>query len=403
MKNIPGNSIYCTFLLLLLAPVAGAQKVDSFYAAPSNLSQAEYPKISSDNRVMVRILAPDAFKVQVQGGDGFCPDLSDMVKDTDGYWNLTLTNVVPGFHYYWFMVDGVRVNDPGCDTYFGYGRPTGGIEIPSAGEDYYLAKDVPHGEVRVNWYYSDLTGKWRCIYVYTPPDYEKEVKNKYPVLYLLHGMGENETSWSKQGRLNFIMDNMIAEGRVTPMIVVMEWGVAVDKDAPVQAPGAQGAPGAGRNPFGNVNAALEQVFIKELIPHIDSYYRVKPGRENRAIAGLSLGGYQTLTIGLNHIDLFSSFGFFSAAIIGNIMSDPATAFNGVFADATSFNKKVKIFWFGAGTTGTLEPRIHDMATSTIKKLNDLGIKTTFYESKGTAHEWLTWRRDLYQFVPLLFK
>ena len=248
-----------------------------------------------------------------------------------------------------------------------------------------------------------MTGKWRSIFVYTPPDYEANVTKKYPVLYALHGMSENETSWWKQGHLNFIMDNLIAEGKVTPMIVVMEWGVATDKNAPPQPAFPEGGPPRARfdnSVFIKSAQTLEQVFVKELIPHIDSYYRVKPGRENRAMAGLSLGGFHTLIIGLNHPELFSSFGFFSAAIIGGIMDDPKTAFKGVFADAAAFNSKVKVMWFGAGTE---EKIFHDMATDARKKLTDLGIKSTFYESPGTAHEWLTWRRDLYQFAPLLFK
>lgn len=398
MKNSFRNSIYNIFLCLLFSQFAGAQTTDGFYPASTNLNGAEYPKISSDNRVMLRLSAPKATKVQV--GLGEPGKMVDLIKDTAGIWTGITPPVSPGFHPYLFTVDGTPVNDPGSDFYYAGYRPISGIDIPTPGEDFYLIKNVPHGEISENWYYSDETGKWRRIYIYTPPDYQAKVTKKYPVLYALHGMSENETSWWKQGHLNFIMDNLIAEGKVTPMIVVMEWGVAVDKNAPPQA--AARAPGARPDNAGLLKSAatLEQIFVKELIPHIDSYYRVKPGRENRAMAGLSLGGFQTFMIGINHPELFSSYGFFSAAIIGNIMSDPKTAFHGVFADAASFNNKIKVMWFGAGTA---EIRFHDMATDARKKLTNLGIKSTFYESPGTAHEWLTWRRDLYQFAPLLFK
>jgi enterochelin esterase-like enzyme len=410
--------------LILVTQFSVAQTTDDFKPATTNLAGSEYPKVSSDGRVMVRLVLPDAAKVQVRIGMG---QTVDLVKDEQGVWTATTPPVSPGFNPYSFIVDGIQVTDPGSDLYYSSSRPTSGIDIPSPGEDFFLLKNVPHGDMREHWYYSDITGKWRRIYVYTPPDYEKDVNAKFPVLYILHGMGENETSWWKQGHLGYIMDNMLAEGKITPMIVVMEWGVANDKNAPSPAaPQAQAAPPAQRSaaqpapqqgdqgatrgaaPAGAPGGAsfitsantLEQVFVKELIPHIDSYYRVKPGRENRAMAGLSLGGFQTLIIGLNHPELFSSYGFFSAAIIGGLLDDPKTAFNGIFADAASFNSRTKVMFFAAGTA---EQQFHDMATDAITKLNALGIKTIFYESPNTQHEWLTWRRDLYQFAPRLFK
>lgn len=401
MKKINTILSFCITVTLLSVVQVNAQKADVFVSASTNLNGSEYPKISGDNRVMVRISAPKATKVQVNLGEG--GKLTDLVKDTTGTWTGITPPVKPGFRPYFFIVDGTPVNDPGSDFYYAGFKPTSGIDIPSPGEDYYLPKNVPHGDIRQNTYYSDITGNWRKIFVYTPPDYEKNVSKKYPVLYLLHGMSENETSWWKQGHVNFIMDNLIAEGKATPMIIVMEWGVAVDKNDPPQpAAPAPRVPG-GRpdfKPFMKSAETLENVFVKELIPHIDSYYRVKPGRDNRVMAGLSLGGFHSMIIGLNHPDLFSSYGFFSAAIIGGIMDDPKTAFKGVFTDAASFNKNTKVMFFGAGTA---EKQFHDMATDAIGKLNNLGIKTTFYESPGTEHEWLTWRRDLYQFAPLLFK
>jgi enterochelin esterase-like enzyme len=410
MKYLLKCLVNCLVFLILCSQITNAQTANEFKPASSNLSGSEYPKISSDNRVMFRLLAPNATKVQVRIVPG---QTVDLVKDSIGNWIGITTPVSPGFNPYSITVDGTQVSDPGSDLYYSSSRPTNGIDIPSPGEDFFLLKNVPHGDMREHWYYSDVTGKWRRIYVYTPPEYETNVTKKYPVLYILHGMGENETSWWKQGHLGYIMDNLLAEGKVTPMIVVMEWGVATDKNAPPQSavPRASASQPAAprdaatRGPMDNSSflksaQTLEQVFVKELIPHIDSYYRVKPGRENRAMAGLSLGGFQTFVVGLNHPELFSSYGFFSAAIIGGILDDPRTAFNGILSDADSFNSKVKVMWFGAGTA---EKQFHDMATDARKKLTDLGIESIFYESTGTGHEWLTWRRDLYQFAPLLFK
>ena len=185
MKKLFKQSVSSLFFLLFFSLMCEAQTSDNFQPAVSNIPGAEYLKISPDNSVYVRLRAPEAVKVQVQGGDGLCPKPLDLVKDTAGNWNGIIPSAGPGFHYYWFIVDGVRVNDPGSNTFFGYGRPTGGIEIPVAGEDFFHAKNVPHGDVRELWYYSDITGKWRSAFVYTPAEYEKNKEKKYPVLYLL--------------------------------------------------------------------------------------------------------------------------------------------------------------------------------------------------------------------------
>jgi enterochelin esterase family protein len=381
-------------ILLVFSQLAVGQKDTGFKPVASNIQGAEFPKISADNSVYVRLKAPDATKVQVQGGDGLCPKPLELVKDSAGNWNGIIQKAGPGFHYYWFIVDGVRVNDPGSDTYFGYGRPTGGIEIPVAGEDFFYAKSVPHGDVNEHWYYSDITGKWRRAFVYTPPDYEKNFSKRYPVLYLLHGAGENERGWSLQGHMSFIMDNLIADKKAVPMIVVMDNGYATAKDATATSQGFS------VKDMTKMAETLEQVYIKEIIPEMDSFYRTLPARESRAMAGLSIGGLQTMLIGLNHLELFSHYGFFSAAIIGNIMDDPKTVFKGAFSDAASFNKKVKVLWFGAGSG---EAQFVNMMNDSRKKLDELGIKSTGYISQGTFHEWHTWRRDLKEFAPLLFK
>ena len=392
MKQIFKRGFACLFSVLLLVQVLTAQSDTSFAPAASNITGDEFPKISDDLRVWLQIKAPSANKVQLAGSLLLSFDPVDFEKDAEGNWSLITQPIVPGFHYYWFLIDGVRVNDPGCKAYHGWGRPTSGIEIPTAGEDFYQPKDVLHGNVREHWYYSDITGKWRNAFVYTPAEYETNPNKKYPILYLLHGSGENERGWSLQGHMGFIMDNLIAAKKATPMVIVMDNGYAVAKN-----PDAYPQVTNSRN---SRSVVLADVYIKEIIPSMETYYRIKPGRENRAIAGLSMGGGQTAYIGLNNPDLFSSLGFFSAGGIStDVLADPS-AYNGLFTDAAAFNKKINVFWFGAGTE---EPSLITRYANLKEELGKAGIKSTFYISEGTAHEWHTWRRCLNEFAPLLFK
>jgi enterochelin esterase family protein len=194
---------------LLLAALVFAQPADESKPATSNVLNAQYPRVYPDGRATFRLVAPNASKVQLAGALATAPH--DMTKGADGVWTVTIPPAVPGFHYYWFLVDGLQVNDPSSDTFFGYSRPTSGIEIPTPGEEFYFPKDVPHGQVRMAWYLSKTTGEWRRAMVYTPPDYDRNVRARYPVLYLQHGAGEDETGWTKQGRANFILDNLISQ------------------------------------------------------------------------------------------------------------------------------------------------------------------------------------------------
>ncbi|MDD6209218.1 MAG: alpha/beta hydrolase-fold protein [Bacteroidales bacterium] len=392
MKNLFKCKIICLFSTLLFIQVAIAQSNASFVPAASNITGAEYPKVSDDLRVYLRIKAPLADKVQLAGSLLPTSDPVDLKKDADGNWTLITPPIVPGFHYYWFLVDGVQVNDPGCDTYHGWAKPTSGIEIPTKGEDFFMPKNVPHGDVREHWYFSDITGKWRRAFVYTPAEYETNPDKEYPILYLLHGSGENERGWSLQGHMSFIMDNLIASQKATPMVIVMDNGYAEAKD-----PAAYPQNAASWN---SRSAVLADVYVKEIIPSMESSYRIKPGRENRAMAGLSMGGGQTAVIGLNHPELFSSLGFFSAGGVSvDSVADP-NAYGGLFSDGASFNDKIKVFWFGVGTE---EPALITKNAALKKEFEKKGIKATFYESQGTAHEWHTWRRCLNEFAPLLFK
>lgn len=375
---------------LTLGAVQGSAPDDS-KPASSNILNAQYPRVHPDGRVTFRFTATTAQKVQLQPGgadNGLGKGPIDMTRDEKGTWSITLPSVVPGFHYYWYLVDGVAVNDPGTDTFFGWGRQTSGIEVPGADADFHEARDVPHGEVRVRWYFSKTTGAWRRAYVYTPPDYDSNQKARYPVLYLQHGAGENETGWTKQGRANLILDNLIAARRAQPMLVVMETGYATKLGAkPVQGPTG--------NP--SIPNAFEEVLLADLIPMIDATYRTRTDRLSRAMAGLSMGGNQTLQITSTHLDTFAWVGAFSAPARN---FDIKISFGGAFSDAAKYNSRVKLLWLGAGTG---EVTFIEALNNLRKGLDQAGVKYVAFESAGTSHEWHTWRRSLHDFAPRLFK
>ena len=312
-----------------------------------------------------------------------------MTRDGDSAWTVTTPPAVPGFHYYWLLVDGVAVNDPSSQTYFGYGKLTSGVEVSEPGVDFYDPHDVPHGEVRSRWYRAGTTGSWRRVQVYTPPDYDARPETRYPVLYLQHGAGEDETGWTRQGRANFILDNLFAAEQAQPMIVVMECGYTT-------------APPSNRPPtpqaFQQVVEAFGALLIDDLIPMIDATYRTLADREHRALAGLSMGGMQALHIGLGHLDTFAYIGAFSGARLETF--DPQTTYQGVFADPAAFNRQVRLFWLSAGTA---EERFHQGVQLFHDALDQVGINHQIYLSDGTSHEWQTWRRSLHEFAPQLFQ
>ena len=407
-------------VLALGASVGQAQAPEGSKPATTNVSGAQYPRVSPDGRATFRIKAPDAQKVQLQpfgnnaapgggnnGYNGLGKTPFDMTKDSDGFWSVTTPPAVPGFHYYAFLIDGVAVNDPASETFFGGNKETSGIDIPEAGFDVYLPKDVPHGQVRMFWHPSKVTGELRRALVYTPPGYDAHPQQRYPVLYLRHGATEDETGWTKQGSANFILDNLIASGKAKPMIVVMESGYA-------RAPGAAnapagpgpGGPGPGAAPGGPGAAPagpdlVMKEMIEELIPAIDTNFRTLADREHRAIAGLSMGAGQTLTIGMHNLDKFSAMGMFSRPPSPNF--DTKTAFDGAMADAAAFNKKLHVFWWGVGTAEGGPTGIFQSVQQTRAALDKAGIKYTYSEYAGLAHEWGSWRKQLSDFAPLLFK
>jgi enterochelin esterase-like enzyme len=396
-------STFCVLYLASALPCGLAQTTepaaDDSKPASSNVQGAHYPKIHPDLRVSFRIKAPDAQKVVFGFFDS---QRYPAKKGEDGFWTATSEPQVPGFHYYRVFVDGAEVNDPSSETFYGTGKNASGIEIPEKGVDFYSPKDVPHGEVRERWYFSKTTDGWRRIFVYTPPDYDTNRDARYPVLYLQHGGGEDERGWVVQGRVSHIMDNLIAEKKAKPMIVVMEKGYARKPgEAPV--PPRPPGPGAGAQPpdFSRMFTTLGEVFVNDLIPMIDSTYRTRPDRENRAMAGLSMGGMQTFNITLKNLDKFAWIGGFSGAGgFGGGAFDPRTAHGGVMADADAFNRRVHLVWLGIGTAEA--KRMYDGVKNYRDALEKAGIRTVYYESPGTAHEWQTWRRCLHEFTPQLF-
>ena len=357
-----------------------ADAVTASTTVPGN----EFPKIDSERRGYFRINAPEAHRVQVD----ICGKKYDMRRDENGLWCAVTDPLVVGFHYYFILVDGVAVVDPATDTFFGCNRLAGGIEVPEGPEgDYYRPQQgVPHGQVRSIYYYAQSTGEWRHAMVYTPALYEqkKMQKKRFPVLYLQHGMGEDETGWSKQGHMQHIMDNAIAAGEAEPMIVVMESG---DIKAPFRG-------GDNRAGFSEYGASFYKVMMNDLIPYIDANFRTLADREHRAMAGLSWGGHQTFDLVLNHIDTFAWMGAFSGAIFG---LDVQKSYDGIFRDAEAFNKQIHCLFLSCGSEENF---------GTGKLADDLrkaGIKVDYQVSEGTHHEWLTWRRGLKAFLPKLFR
>ncbi len=370
---------------------------DAGLPAESNIAGQPYPRIHSDLRATFRIRAPAAQKVELDLGRRY-----PMVSDSNGFWTVTSAPLVPGFHYYSVIIDGVAVCDPASETFYGMGRQASGIEVPSKGEDFYRVREVPHGEIRERPYFSKTTDSWRRIFVYTPPDYDVNRDARYPVLYLQHGGGEDERGWVVQGRVNHVMDNLIAEKKARPMIVVMEKGYARKPGEPEVPLRPRGGTNAAPRDFSRMFSALEEVFINDLIPFIDATYRTIPTRENRAMAGLSMGGMQTFVIGLKNLDRFAYLGGFSGAGggFGGGTFDPKTSHGGVMADAKAFNEKVRVLFMSIGTAEG--ERFYDSVKKYRDALEGAGIKTVYYESPGTSHEWLTWRRSLREFAPLLF-
>lgn len=377
------------YLMLILATkICFAQSIQSKVVEdfkPSSVNQQgkKYPQVNSEGRVRTSLSAPQATKVQLDlGGVKY-----DLVKDDKGVWQGESDPQVEGFHYYQLNIDGASVPDPGTQYFYGAGRLGSGIEIPAPDQDFYALKDVPHGLVSENIYFSKLTNSFRRCYVYTPANYNENTKTRFPVLYLQHGSFEDETGWSSQGKANLILDNLIASKKATPMIIVMDNGYAYKPQD--------------NNP--RQESVFEEVVINEIIPMIDSKFRTIANKENRAIAGLSMGANQTMRIMMNNLNTFSYYGGFSGTsnYPSSDVIDVTTFLDGKYKDGKSVNAQMKLFWLGLGTK---EPTPFPGSVGAFRTmLEKQGIKYTYYESPGTAHEWLTWRRCLNQFAAKIFK
>lgn len=381
------NKVLVACFLFIQLPFAVAQEDETgFTPAETNVPGVEYPKLNAQNIGIFKVVAPQADKVQLDLGKVF-----DMTKGTDGVWTVKTDPLVPGFHYYSIMIDGVKVADPSSETFFGAGKRMSGIDVPVSDQAFFQPKDMPHGQVRECYFKSTVRGKYERIYVYTPAEYDANPSKKYPVLYLQHGMGEDETGWVNQGKVAIIADNLIQASKAKPMIIVIsDGGIA-----------AMFRPKAGENPNdarAKFGADFTPYLLTEVIPYVEKNFRALNDRNSRAMAGLSWGGYQTFQITLANLDKFSHIGAFSGGGGFNAQTQLQTAYNGVFKDSKAFNQKVHAFFIGIGSQEDPQ-RVKTMCDG----LTAGGINNTYYLSEGTAHEWLTWRRCLNQFLPLLFK
>ena len=379
------KTLFSVLACVLASFAAAAQPLPEGVPAQTNVPEMKYPCIDNSSRATFKLKAPEARDVQVD----ICGKKWPMTKGADGVWSVTTGPLVVGFHYYFLIVDGVAVNDPASETFFGCGKMASGIEIPETPEAaayYTYDKSVPHGQVRECHYYSSVENKERRCFVYTPAGYDTNVSKRYPVLYLQHGMGEDERGWSRQGKMANILDNQIASGKCVPMIVVMDYGNCGYIHGT--------KPGETREEFG---ASFTPILLNDIIPYIDRTFRTLTDRDNRAMAGLSWGGHQTFNTTLANLDKFAYIGAFSGAIFLPPQADIRQVYDCVFADAGKFNSQVHTLFLGMGSEENMGSR------QLSEKLKAAGINNVYYESPGTHHEWLTWRRCLNEFLPLIFK
>lgn len=365
--------------------LAQTKALEDFKPSATTQEGKQYPQVNSEGRVRAQIAAPEALKVQLDIG----AVKYDMIKDEKGVWTGESAPQDEGFHYYQLNIDGASVPDPGSLYFYGASRWGSGIEIPAKDQDFYAIKNVPHGEVREHLYFSKTTKTMRRCFIYTPPGYNQNASKKYPVLYLQHGGGENETGWSSQGHANLIMDNLIADGKANPFIIVMDNGTW---RRPNQAAGAR--PAGGGLPEGWADE-FKNTLIQDIIPMIDANYRTLANQQNRAMAGLSMGGMQTRVITLANTDVFSQVGMFSG---GSISVED-------LEKAPKFKENTKLLFISYGSRELENPRqgFGGDPKANTEALKKSGLNAHFYVSPQTAHEWQSWRRSLYEFAPLLFK
>ena len=382
-----------TFAALMTGVIGSAQSqpnvVEDFKPSSVNQPGKEYPQVNSEGRVRVKISAPEARLVQLDIG----AVKYDLTKDENGVWTGESAPQDEGFHYYQLNIDGASVPDPNSLYFYGASRWGSGIEVPAKDQDFYALKNVPHGQVREQIYFSKSNNSMRRCFVYTPPEYNMDVTKRYPVLYLQHGGGEDETGWSNQGKVNLIMDNLIAEGKARPFIIVMDNGTwRMPESARPPKPGER--PAGPWPPKGWADGFMNTL-LNDIIPMIDANYRTLADQPDRAMAGLSMGGMQTRIITLANPDVFSYAGIFSG---GSISPEDVQ-------NAPGFKEKVKLVFVSYGSRELENPRrgFGGDPKENTEALEKEGINTKFYVSPQTAHEWQSWRRGFYQFAPLLFK
>jgi enterochelin esterase-like enzyme len=374
------NSLYM-FSQLIFKPV-DVSKFNKYsiagFPASTNVRGVKYPQILPDSRAIFRLNAPDAQKVQLDLAKKY-----DMIKNSEGIWEVTTDSLTEGFHYYSLLVDGFAIADPSSETFYGMGRMASGIEVPFKGDDYYAIKDVPHGEVCIKYYYSTVFNEWRRFYIYKPAGYDVNISEKYPVLYILHGGGEDERGWASQGKTDLILDNLIAENKAKPMLVVIP-----DGNVNVQ--------GFGENTL--------RMFERELklciIPFVEKNYRAETSSWNRALAGLSMGGIQTLYVGINNTDLFSYLGVFSSGWILPLQNDLADKQNDFMKkNLDKIKNNLKLLWIGIGGK---EDIAYNNCQRMISRFNEMNLNYTYSDYPG-GHAWPVWRNNLFNFAQLLFK
>ena len=349
--------------------------------ASGQAQRVSSPEIGPDRRVTFRLRAPNVNEVILSGE--FIRGNTNLIKNDEGVWSLTIGPIEPEIYHYNFTIDGVRTIDPGNpDLKTGSTAQTlsSVLEVPGDTPAFYDGQPVPHGEIHTHWYHSKSLGTLRRLTVYTPPGYDPGRRTRYPVLYLFHGANADETAWTRLGRVNLILDNLLAVGAIKPFIVVMPLGYGVP-------PGTRG---------GDNTAQFSRDLLEDVIPYIEARYRAYTDRDRRAIVGLSMGGGQALSIGLNHLELFSHVGGFSSGL-GNANNFPQT-YADLIADPEGANKRLKLLWIGCGRDdGALRG-----SRSLSEFLTGHEIRHTFRETDG-AHTWMVWRRHLHEVAPLLFR
>jgi len=341
------------------------------------------PEVSADHHVTFRLLAPKASDVTLTGDWLGATPPPKLTKDERGVWSVTLGPFEPSIYIYSFTVDGMAIPDPVNPRVKLRARTSGSmVEVKDDTPAFWEARDVPHGKVEINWEKSAaIAGETRAIWVYTPPDYAKTTR-RYPVLYLLHGSNDTAAGWTMAGSANFVLDNLLAEKKSQPMIVVMPFGHATPFGVPAASGGVSN------------DTLFEEYMLKDVIPTVEAAYRVSPGRQNRAIAGLSMGGGQSLRIGLGHLDQFSAVASFSGAVPG----DFETRFAGLLKDAKGTNERLKALWLGCGRQDSIFGR--SQALSDL--LTKYQVKHTFHATDG-VHNYTVWRKYLAEYAPLLFR